>query len=75
MTAPSLSLTDQTLRRRQVMGAPVAHGASDHLTRSIGTFRVQLIGDLDDEESVRQLVKIWLPLTPRSLRKQLWRGR
>ncbi len=46
MTAPSLSLTDQMLRRRPVMGAPVAHGASDHLKRSIGTVRVQLIGDL-----------------------------
>jgi basic amino acid/polyamine antiporter, APA family len=47
MTAPSLSLTHQMLRRRRVMGAPVAHGASDHLKRSIGTFRVQLIGDLE----------------------------
>ena len=46
MTAP-LSLSDQMLRRRPVMGAPVAHGASDHLKRSIGTFRVQLIGDLE----------------------------
>ena len=31
MTAPSLSLTEQMLRRRPVIGAPVAHGASDHL--------------------------------------------
>ena len=46
MTSPPVKLTDQMLRRRPVLGAPVAHGASDHLERSIGTFRVQLIGDL-----------------------------
>ncbi len=31
MTAPSISLANQLLRRRPVTGAPVAHGASDHL--------------------------------------------
>jgi APA family basic amino acid/polyamine antiporter len=44
MTAPSLSLSEQMLRRRPVMGAPVAHGASDHLKRSIGTFQLTLFG-------------------------------
>ena len=33
MTAPSISLTEQMLRRRPVIGAPVAHGAADHLER------------------------------------------
>ncbi len=32
------------LRRRPVIGAPVAHGASDHLKRSIGTFQLTLFG-------------------------------
>ena len=36
MTAPSINLTEQMLRRRPVIGAPVAHGASDHLKRTIG---------------------------------------
>ena len=44
MTAPSSSLTQQMLRRRPVMGAPVAHGASDHLERSLGTFNLTLFG-------------------------------
>lgn len=44
MTAPSLSLTEQMLRRRPVIGAPVAHGAADHLKRSIGTFQLTLFG-------------------------------
>src|SRR6186713_3541481 len=44
MTAPSLSLKDQLLRRRPVAGAPVAHGASDHLKRTIGTFQLTLFG-------------------------------
>jgi APA family basic amino acid/polyamine antiporter len=43
MTAPS-SLSQQLLRRRPVMGAPVAHGASDHLKRSIGTFQLTMFG-------------------------------
>jgi basic amino acid/polyamine antiporter, APA family len=44
MTAPSIGLTEQMMRRRPVMGAPVAHGASDHLKRSIGTFQLTLFG-------------------------------
>ncbi|WP_441961569.1 APC family permease, partial [Mycolicibacterium houstonense] len=44
MSAPANSLTGQMLRRRPVMGAPVAHGASDHLRRSIGTFQLTLFG-------------------------------
>ncbi len=38
------NLTGQMLRRRPVIGAPVAHGASDHLRRSIGTFQLTLFG-------------------------------
>ena len=44
MTAPALSLSQQLLRRRPVSGAPVAHGASDHLKRSIGTFQLTMFG-------------------------------
>jgi amino acid transporter len=44
MTAPSLSLSAQLFRRRPVVGAPVAHGASDHLKRSIGTFQLTMFG-------------------------------
>src|SRR4051794_19231453 len=44
MTAPSLSLSQQLFRRRPVIGAPVAHGASDHLKRSIGTFQLTMFG-------------------------------
>lgn len=44
MTAPTQSFSQQLLRRRPVMGAPVAHGASDHLKRSIGTFQLTLFG-------------------------------
>ena len=44
MTAPSTSLTQQMMRRRPVIGAPIAHGASDHLERSIGTFQLTLFG-------------------------------
>jgi APA family basic amino acid/polyamine antiporter len=44
MTAPSISLTEQMKRRRPVVGAPVAHGASDHLKRSIGAFQLTLFG-------------------------------
>src|SRR5271163_5083662 len=32
------------LRRRPVIGAPVAHGAADHLKRSIGTFELTMFG-------------------------------
>jgi APA family basic amino acid/polyamine antiporter len=44
MTASSIGLIQQMLRRRPVIGAPVAHGASDHLKRSIGTFQLTLFG-------------------------------
>jgi amino acid transporter len=44
MTAAPTSLSRQLLRRRPVIGAPVAHGASDHLKRSIGTFQLTLFG-------------------------------
>ncbi|WP_123026958.1 amino acid permease [Mycolicibacterium stellerae] len=44
MTAPSQSLGQQMLRRRPVIGAPIAHGASDHLKRSIGTFQLTMFG-------------------------------
>jgi amino acid permease len=44
MASPSISLTEQMLRRRPVIGAPVAHGASDHLKRSIGTFQLTMFG-------------------------------
>jgi amino acid transporter len=44
MTAPSVSLRQQMLRRRPVSGAPVAHGAADHLKRSIGTFQLTMFG-------------------------------
>ncbi|BBY59411.1 amino acid permease [Mycolicibacterium sarraceniae] len=44
MSAPSINLTEQMLRRRPVLGAPVAQGASDHLKRSIGTFQLTMFG-------------------------------
>ena len=44
MPASSISLTEQMLRRRPVIGAPVAYGASDHLKRSIGTFQLTMFG-------------------------------
>src|SRR5690349_8707592 len=44
MSAPANNLTSQMSRRRPVIGAPVAHGASDHLRRSIGTFQLTLFG-------------------------------
>lgn len=43
MTAP-ISLTEQMLRRRPVIGAPVAHGASENLKRSIGVFQLTMFG-------------------------------
>ncbi|WP_099022906.1 amino acid permease [Mycolicibacterium palauense] len=44
-TAGSLpSLGEQMLRRRPVTGAPVAHGASENLKRSIGTFQLMMFG-------------------------------
>jgi APA family basic amino acid/polyamine antiporter len=42
--ATSISLTEQMLRRRPVIGAPVAYGASEHLKRSIGTFELTMFG-------------------------------
>ncbi|KHO26922.1 amino acid permease [Mycolicibacterium setense] len=44
MPVPANNMTTQMLRRRPVIGAPVAHGASDHLRRSIGTFQLTLFG-------------------------------
>ena len=45
MPATSISLTEQMLRRRPVVGgAPVAHGAADQLKRSIGTFQLTMFG-------------------------------
>lgn len=44
MTAPSSTLAQQMLRCRPVVGAPVAHGADDHLKRSIGTFQLTMFG-------------------------------
>jgi APA family basic amino acid/polyamine antiporter len=44
LPSPSISLTDQMLRRRPVIGAPIAHGSADHLKRSIGTFQLTMFG-------------------------------
>ena len=45
MTQPDpITLTEQMLRRRPVIGAPVAHGASPTLRRSIGTFQLTMFG-------------------------------
>jgi amino acid transporter len=49
MTVPSstpaaITLTEQMLRRRPVLGAPVAHGASENLKRSIGVFQLTMFG-------------------------------
>ena len=41
---PSYNLTEQMLRRRPAIGAPVAHGASANLKRSIGTFQLTMLG-------------------------------
>lgn len=43
-TPPAITLTEQMLRRRPVLGAPVAHGASENLKRSIGTFQLTMFG-------------------------------
>jgi basic amino acid/polyamine antiporter, APA family len=40
----SISLTQQMLRRRPVVGAPVAQGAAGQLRRSIGTFELTMFG-------------------------------
>ena len=44
MPASSIGLREQMLRRRPVTGAPVAHGASAHLKRSINTFQLTMFG-------------------------------
>lgn len=44
MTAPANTLAHQLLRRRPVTGAPVAHGASKQLSRTIGTFQLTMFG-------------------------------
>jgi len=44
LPARSISLTQQMLRRRPVTGAPIAHGAADHLKRSFGTFELTMFG-------------------------------
>ncbi|MCV7412256.1 amino acid permease [Mycobacterium florentinum] len=44
MPASSISLSQQMLRRRPAVGAPVAHGAAGHLKRGIGTFELTMIG-------------------------------
>lgn len=44
MPASSIGLTQQMLRRRPVVGAPVASGAADHLKRGIGAFELTMFG-------------------------------
>ncbi len=44
MTGPPITLTEQMLRRRPVIGAPVADGAAEGLKRSIGTFQLTMFG-------------------------------
>ncbi|OBK44862.1 amino acid permease [Mycobacterium sp. 1081908.1] len=44
MPSSSISLTEQMLRRRPVVGAHAARGAADHLKRSIGTFQLTMFG-------------------------------
>ncbi|OBI85197.1 amino acid permease [Mycobacterium sp. 1245805.9] len=44
MPSSSISLTEQMLRRRPVVGAHAAPGAADHLKRSIGTFQLTMFG-------------------------------
>ncbi len=44
MTTPSIGLVQQMLRRRPVIDAPVAHGVSGDLKRTIGTFQLTLFG-------------------------------
>jgi amino acid transporter len=44
VTTPSVTLIEQMLRRRPIIGAPVAHGASENLKRSIGTFQLAMFG-------------------------------
>ena len=42
--SPTVSLTEQMLRRRPIMGAPVAHGAAQELKRTIGVFQLTMFG-------------------------------
>ena len=44
MPTPALSLPQQMLRRQPVKDAPVAHGASNSLRRSLGTFQLTMFG-------------------------------
>ena len=44
MPSTSISLTQQMLRRRPVVGAHAAQGTADHLRRSIGTFQLTMFG-------------------------------
>jgi amino acid transporter len=44
MAVPPLTLTQQMLRRRPIIGAPIAHGASNNLKRTIGTFQLTMFG-------------------------------
>jgi len=44
MTAPPITMLEQMLRRRPLINAPVAHGASQNLKRSIGTFQLAMFG-------------------------------
>jgi APA family basic amino acid/polyamine antiporter len=44
MTSPTVSFTKQMLRRRPIVGAPVAHGASKGLKRTIGVFQLTMFG-------------------------------
>jgi len=44
LPSSSISLTEQMLRRRPVVGAHAARGAADHLKRSIGTFQLTMFG-------------------------------
>lgn len=44
MPTPAASLAQQMLRRQPVTGAPVAHGTSDHLRRSLSTFQLTMFG-------------------------------
>src|SRR3978361_358813 len=41
---PTVSLTEQMLRRRPILRAPGAHGASVELKRTIGTFQLTMFG-------------------------------
>ena len=44
LPSTSISLIEQMLRRRPVIGAPIAQGSADHLKRSIGAFELTMFG-------------------------------